>query len=114
MTWYDAASGVNLTSKLWQSRVNASNYATLGGTAPTFATDARDSSGAAGNNLCPVTYLSGVQTSTISFPDSYSSGTAFTVCTVSRYPTANVQARIFQDATANCVRPIAAMSWRGD
>jgi hypothetical protein len=100
VTWYDT-SGANPGAMQWASRLTQGTYATLGGTAPVVATDARDAGGSAGNNLCPVTYVSGGTGSTVSFPETYS-GTAFTVCTVSRYTTQVNMKRIFQDATENC------------
>jgi hypothetical protein len=61
-----------------------------------------DAPGAAGNSV-PVTYMSGPATTKIVFPENYASLAAMSICTVSRYTSADASLcqRIFQPYKAN-------------
>ncbi len=112
LAWYDAA---NFTApSTWPARKGT--QVNFGGSTTSFVgVDQADPTGAAGNNQCPVTYVSGVFTpgspagtgSTMIFGPSYSSdypsATAFTFCSVTRYTSAQSTGRILQGVDgANC------------
>jgi hypothetical protein len=101
---YDAASGVDLAQKTWQSRLTPTSFATFAGSvpAPAMATDATG----ALNNQCPVSYVKGTTDTTVSFPETYS-GTQFSICSVSRYTSTTGANRLLQGDT-NCARAALA------
>ena len=82
----------------WASTVTQNSTVT-----PSNVVLALDAPGVAGNSA-PVSYVSGLSTSKIIFPEVYSGLNAMSICTVTRYtsPTLN-RARIFQPfrSTAN-------------
>lgn len=113
IAWYDAADVIpGATSPSWTSQTGA-YVVNFGGSNSSLAVDQADPTGAAGNNQCPVTYLSGAFTpgspagtgSTMMFAPTYSSlgKTAFTFCSVTRYTKSQSTGRILQDVDgANC------------
>jgi hypothetical protein len=80
----------------WKSSVTGSTPASI----PASVSLATDAPGAAGNTL-PISYLSGVSTSKIVFPEVYSSLVQMSICTVTRYTSTLNRARIFQPFKAN-------------
>jgi hypothetical protein len=90
-------SGYNPKTGVWQSSVNSSASTVVVG----VNVDS-DEPGEAGNRV-PVTYISGPATSKIVFPEQYSTLTAMSICSVTRYTStlAQFRQRIFQPYKAN-------------
>ena len=75
----------------WASLVTANKTVT-----PTNVVLATDAAGVAGNSV-PVSYVSGISTDKIIFPEVYQQLEAMSICTVTRYTSATLnRARIFQ------------------
>ncbi len=103
--------GTAPSNPTWTSKVGSALTVNFGssGASVSLAVDQADPTGAAGNNQCPVTYVSGVYNvaavtgASMIFPLYYNQlgKTALTFCSVSRYTTSNATGRIQQGIDAN-------------
>jgi hypothetical protein len=80
-------SGYNSNTGVWSSSIQGGGSTKLAG----IMVD-NDAPGDAGNSV-PITYISGASTTSIIFPEVYSSLIEMSVCTVSRYTSTLAQYR---------------------
>jgi hypothetical protein len=90
--------GYNSATQVWQSSVSGGGSTTVpSGGSVWQATDAPGTAG----NIVPITYLSGLSTAKLYFPEMYGNLIQMSICTVTRYTSTLNRMRIFQPYKAD-------------